>query len=115
MTDTNNAQMTPQQQAAMDQIREKVLEYLGIQYAPKEKQDEVLAKLGETSVQKILIALLERLDSAGQIEYDALLERGASPEEMDAFLRERVPDYEEVVKKTMDDLMERLVSAGNAA
>lgn len=108
-------QISTSQQALLDEIREKVMVYLKIEHAPKEKQDEVLAQLGETAFQKVLLALLERLDEAGQTEYEALLDREASPEETDAFLHAHIADYEEVVRRTMDELMQRLVTSGDEA
>lgn len=97
------------------EIRGKILEYLGIQYAPQEKQDEVLAKIGEVALQKILIATLEKLNEEEQKEYDALLGQKASPEELEAYIKEHVPDYEETTRKIVDGLMKDLAAAGNRA
>lgn len=98
-----------------EEMREKVLEYLGIQYAPKEKQDEVLAKIGEVAFQKMIMAVLSRFDEETQKQYNVLLDSDPQPEQIEAFFKEHVPDYAQVSQGAVDTLMKDLIAAGDNA
>ena len=89
-------------------VRAKILEYLEIEKAPVEQQDEIIAKIGEVAFKEILLATLERLNEDQQKEYDQLLEDEAEPEVIETFLKEAIPDYEEMVEQKIDELMKSL-------
>lgn len=100
---------TMQQQLPMTEgVRAKILEYLEIENAPVEKQDEIISKIGEVAFKEILLTTLERLNEEQQKEYDQLLEEEAEPEVVEVFLKEAIPDYEKMVEQKIDDLMKSL-------
>lgn len=100
---------TQQFSAVPENIREQIVAQLGIQNAPKEKQDEVFAKIGEVAFQKLLLAVLDRLGEKEQEAFGDLLERQASPEEVQKFLQEHIADYEEMCGNIVKELMASLM------
>jgi|GEM_PF-4506038 len=104
--------MTNQTFPITEGVRIKMLEHLGIEKAPEEKQNEIIAKIGEVAFKEILLATLERLNEEQQKEYDTLLEQEASPDVIETFLKEAIPEYEEMVQEIINGLMKELQEAG---
>ncbi len=94
-------------------LKKKILEHLGIETIPQEMQNEIIAKFGEVVFKEILLQTLERFDESQQKEYEQMLERNASPEEMETFLKQEIPDYEQLVFSVIDSLMKDLKNASN--
>lgn len=103
--------MTEEHTIANKEAQEKVLKTLGIENAPQEKQEEILAKIGEVALKETLLATLERLDEDQKNTYNELLEKNASPNEVEGFLKEAIPDYEEMVQRVISALMNDLQKA----
>lgn len=103
--------MTEEHTITNKEAQEKVLKTLGIENAPQEKQEEILTKIGEVALKETLLATLERLDEDQKKTYDELLEKNANPDEVEAFLKEAIPDYEEMVQSVINTLMSDLQKA----
>jgi len=106
----------PKQALPLDEgARKKILEYLGIEKVEQEKQDEMIAKIGEVAFKQLFLETMERLDEKQQKAFAKLLEKEASSEDMDAFLREAIPDYDAMAQKVIAELMEDLRTAGDSS
>ncbi|NCU41761.1 MAG: hypothetical protein EOM19_03495 [Candidatus Moranbacteria bacterium] len=105
--------MTEENTPLSEGLKKKILQHLGIEKIPQEMQDEIIAKFGEVVFKEILLQTLERLDEDQQKEYERMLERNASPEEMEVFLKERIPDYEQLIFSVIDSLMKDIKDASN--
>jgi hypothetical protein len=105
-------QLTTQTFPLDEETKKKIIEYLGIEKVEQEKQDEMIAKIGEVAFKQLFLETMDRLDEKKQEEFAKLLEREASSEEVNTFLLEAIPDYTEMTKKVIADLMENLKQAG---
>jgi hypothetical protein len=97
-----------QQLAQVDLIKE-----LGIDKLPRERQEELLAQMGEIVQQRILLRLLEELPEEDKDEFAALLEANQdNPEVVEMFLKEKVPNMDvlamEEIGKYKSEVMELL-------
>lgn len=89
---------------------EKIVSALDLNSLPLKQQEEVMSKLGELIFRGTLVRLYERMDEATRVEFSALLEREATPEEVDTFLKEKVPDSEAAAKEAVDELASDILS-----
>lgn len=91
-----------------EETRKNILVDLGIGEIPQEKQDEIITSLGELILKETFLATMDRLSDEQKQQYDELLSRQASSDEIEDFLKGALPDYEkmvtEIVQKTLDDL-----------
>lgn len=95
-----------------EESKKKILEYLGIEKVDEEKQNEMIAKIGELAFKQLFLETMDRLDEEKQQIFAELLEKEASSEEAEAFLRSAIPDYDQMAQKVVVDLMSDLKQAG---
>lgn len=81
----------------------KLIEDLGIGDLPQEKQNEIIIKMTEVLLKKIFIETMENLGEDGIDEYGKLMEKEASAEEVEVFLKERISNYDEMVQKVIEE------------
>jgi len=81
-----------------------ILKALDIAQLPPEAQEEILLDLGDLVFHGSILRLIERMDEKTKEDFDALLERNSSEEDVMAFLQERVPDADSAVQETIEDL-----------
>jgi hypothetical protein len=81
---------------------------------PKEKQEELVAKMGEAILKRIFLETMEKIGDAGVREYEALLDRNAGEQEIGAFFEAKIPGYdifmEDAVKKFKEDMLQGMVA-----
>jgi hypothetical protein len=87
-----------------------LLEVLGLEDLLPEEQEELLLDLNELIFKGAMVRLIERMDDATKADFDALMESEADEEEVEAFLMERVPDADEAVQETVDELKNDILS-----
>jgi hypothetical protein len=78
-------------------LKSNIIELLGLQDLPKEKQDDLIGKMSEVIQHRITDRLLERLPESAQPELDALIAKSASSEEFDGFLQKVIPEYNQIM------------------
>lgn len=81
-------------------IREEIIKELELGGLPPEAQDEIIAKFAENLLKKIAIAILDKLPSDKQSEFEALVNTGDTAQ-VYAFLQMQVPDAEGLMKAEM--------------
>ncbi|QQS60926.1 MAG: hypothetical protein IPN70_03480 [Candidatus Moraniibacteriota bacterium] len=91
-----------------EETKKDILRDLGVENIPQEKQEEILSGIGELLLKEIFLATIDRLSKEQQDEYEELLSKEVSPEEVENFLKNAIPDYEMVVATVTKDLMEDL-------
>jgi hypothetical protein len=81
---------------------------------PKEKQEELVAKMGEAMLKRIFLDTMEKIGDAGVREYEVLLDRQAGEQEIGAFFEAKIPGYdvfvEETVKKFKSEVLEGMAA-----
>lgn len=85
------------------QIQKSLLDEMGLTDLPPEKQEELLVKMTEVVLKRIFVETVEKLSPDDQDAYAKMIEEKAGPEEAEKFLMEKIPDYDEMVKKVVDD------------
>lgn len=87
-------------------LQQTIIEELGLAELSQEKQEELLVKIGEVVMKRIYLETMERLEKEDQEKLIDLMEK--NPEGVEVFLSEKIPDYEEFVKKTVDNFKTEL-------
>lgn len=91
-----------------EEAKKALIEEMGIAGMPEEQQNELLGKMTEVVIKRILLEVLEKLSEADQAAYEGMLVNNASPEEIDKFIQEKVPDYEKIVAKVVGEFKEEM-------
>lgn len=96
----------------LEQYRQEIIETFGLQDVATEKQDELIARMGEVFLKKLFLATLDKLGDHGSREYEELLKKEASLDEIEAFLEAKIPNYpvfvRGVVTEFKNDMDKRL-------
>lgn len=80
-------------------IARNILEELGLNRLPSEKQEEVLAQISHLIYQGVLIRALERMGEVSRREFEHLL--GSEPDDstIASFLERNVPDLDNLIEE----------------
>ena len=96
----------------MATIKENIIKELGLGELPEKDQAEILTKMTESVLKRIAVNVLEKLSDADRQEFEKLQE-SASPEEIDAFLKSKVADYEQMAQKTVVEFKDEIKESIN--
>jgi phage-related tail protein len=90
-------------------LQQSIIEKLGLQNLPKEKQEEILVKMTEVLLKKIYLETFEKLADPDREELAKMLDtEEAEPEKVEAYLRTKIEDYDGFVKKIVEDFTEEM-------
>lgn len=81
----------------MNPIQKNITNALEIDSLPPEEQQEIILRVGAIIYQNVLIRVMEILTDSEQDEFEKLLDTGAKPEEIFAFLKDKVKDFEKII------------------
>ncbi|OGI29218.1 MAG: hypothetical protein A2288_00405 [Candidatus Moranbacteria bacterium RIFOXYA12_FULL_44_15] len=90
------------------QLQQTLIDELGLSTLPPEKQEELLVKMTEVVLKRIFVETMEKLSEADQEEYSKMIDANAAPEEVEKFLTEKIANYDEMVKKVVEDFKNSL-------
>ena len=90
--------MTNQQEA------KKILDALDMSQLLPEEQEELLLDLGDLVFRGTMLRLIERMDEKTADAFSGLLDKDPSEEEVEAFLKQHVPDADEAVEETLAEI-----------
>lgn len=91
-----------------NQIKQTMADELGLSGLPEDKQEELLVKMTEVALKRIFIETIDKLSEQDQEAYAQMIDNKASPEEIETFLKEKIPNYDEMIKKIVDDFKEEM-------
>ncbi|MFA5925732.1 MAG: DUF5663 domain-containing protein [Parcubacteria group bacterium] len=94
-------------------LKKNLIDELGLGALPQEKQDELIAKMGEVITKKIYLETMENLSETDKEELVKMLDAEAESEKIEEFLKGKIENYEEIVKKIIDDFKEEIKEAAN--
>ena len=92
-----------------NQIQQTLIDELGLSDLPQEKKDQLMIKMTEVVLKRIFVETMEKLSEKDQEVYAQMVEKNASPEELEKFLMEKIADYDTMVKKIVDDFKEEML------
>lgn len=103
-TTTDNFQAGALQQLVKD---------LGIDSLAKEKQNELVIKMTEVLLKRIFMETMEKLGEQGREEYGKLTEGEVEPEQVEAFFKEKIGNYDEMIKKVVEEFKTEMMQTDN--
>ena len=75
---------------------------------PQDKKDQLLVKMTEVLLKKNFIDALSQLNEQDKDAYEKMIDRQASSEEIEKFLREKISDYDQLLDKVVADFKEKM-------
>lgn len=91
-----------------NQKLEKFIQELGMENLAPEKKEELINLMTETLLGKIFTEVVGQLEEADQAVYGQMLEEKKSEEEIEDFIKTKIPDYETLVEKIIEDFKEEM-------
>lgn len=92
-------------------LRAQLIYDLGLSELPEEKQEELIVKMMEVVLKRIFVETVIRLDKDGQEKYATMIEKNRTPEEIESFVREKIPKYDELVMQITKEFREEMVNS----
>lgn len=92
-----------------------LLKALDIESLAPEDQEALLLELGDLVYKGSLMRLVGMMDDRTKVDFDALLDSGATEDEVDDFLAERVPDSGKAVEDTIRELRDDILAVTGAS
>jgi len=83
-------------------LQQNIIQELGLQDLPEDTQAEILAQMGEVVLKRVLVNSLEQLSENDLKEFEKIQET-ATPEEIEEFFNSKIPGYEQMVTKIVED------------
>jgi hypothetical protein len=94
-----------------ESLKEDIIKTFDLEQVPEDQRDKLIGKISLTLIRRIFIETMEKLGDQGVADYEALMDRSASQEEIETFLESRIPGYtvfvEDVVTAFKAELLER--------
>ena len=94
--------------ASQQKISETLLDELGLTNLPQDKKDQLLIKMTEAILKRIFVETLEKLNEKDRETYEKMLDDGKEPEVVEAFLREKISNYDQMLDKVIADFKEMM-------
>jgi hypothetical protein len=96
-------------------IQKTIIDELGLSDLSQDKKDQLLIKMTEVILKRIFLETMEKLSESDQKAYENLVDENASPENLEAFLKEKISGYDEMVKKIIEDFKAEMSAEGGSA
>lgn len=95
---------------ALDQeaLKKEFIAEFHLEALSPEKQEELLAKMGESLLKRIFLDTMDKIGDDGILEYEKLLDTEATAEEVEAFLESRIPGYNTFVREIVENFKEEM-------
>lgn len=87
-----------------DKIKLEIMKDLGFDKLPEDKQDDILAKIGEIILKKIFIETIDKLDTESANEFRDMLKNGESAEKIEDFLNAKIENYDIIIEKIVEEV-----------
>lgn len=88
----------------------ELIDALGLDALEIAEQEDILLSLGDLIFKDTLVRLIERMDDEARDTFAALIDHGATEEEVSAFLEQNVPTADAVVKEAVDELADDILA-----
>lgn len=97
----------------MNPLLQKIGEEFGLSTLAPEKQEELLTRIGGIIYKAVLIRALDQMTESEQNEFESMLDQDKNPEELFAFLQEKVPTIEKIIKEESDAFKNEMTNVMN--
>lgn len=89
-------------------ILNQLADELGFGELDEARKTDIVTKMGEALLKRILLETFNRLGEAGTKEYDELIDREGAQEEITTFLKSRIPDYEDMIARIVLEFKDQM-------
>lgn len=96
------------QQANLQSGVDDLLKEMGADGMGREEKDSLVAKMTELLLKRIFIDTMEKLSVQDQKDFEEMIDKGSSQEEVAGFLRGKIADYDAMVQKIVVDFKEEM-------
>lgn len=103
--------MTEEHNVAQADALNQLIKDLGIDTLSQDKQNEIIIKMTEVLLKRIFLETMEKLGEDGRDEYGKMSEGEVQPEQIEAFFKERISDYEEMVLKIIEEFKAEMMAS----
>lgn len=98
----------------MDQkIKKTLLNDLGLADLPQDKKDRLIIKMTEALLKRMFVETMDKLNVEDQDAYGKMIDKGASPDEVEKFLRGKISDYDRLLEKVVTDFRSEMLKTAN--
>lgn len=87
-----------------------IVEALSLAELPDEEREQILLDVQELIFKGTMVRLVDRMDDATRADFTLLMERDATDEEVEEFLKTRVIDADGAVTEAMQDLTDDILA-----
>ncbi|MEI7890732.1 MAG: DUF5663 domain-containing protein [bacterium] len=102
-------EMTNVQSEALAQL----IKDLGIDTLEKDKQNELIIKMTEVLLKRIFLETMEKLGESGREEYEKMSEGEIEPEQIEAFFKDKISNYDEMVQQIIEEFRAEMMATNN--
>ena len=95
-------------------MQQNLIDELGLTDLSQDKKDQLLIKMTEVVLKRIFLETVEKLNEKDREEYAKMIEENASPEKLEEFLQAKIENYDEMVKKIVEEFKEEMSAQGAA-
>lgn len=85
------------------ELLSRLIEDLKINDLDESKRNEMVIKMTEVLLRRIFVETMDRLGSGGREEYAKMSEGEIEPGQIEAFFKEKIHDYDEMVEKIIEE------------
>ncbi|MDD5397142.1 MAG: DUF5663 domain-containing protein [Candidatus Moranbacteria bacterium] len=93
------------------QALSKLIKDLGIDTLAEDKQNELIIKMTEVLLKRIFLETMEKLGENGREEYEKMSEGEIEPEQIEAFFKEKISNYDEMVQQIIEEFRTEMMQA----
>ncbi len=105
--ETQNEEITSSQQQALSQL----VKDLGIDNLSQDKQNELIIKMTEVLLKRIFLETMEKLGEQGREEYEKMSEGDVQVEQVEAFFKEKINNYDEMIENIIEEFKSEMLGA----
>ena len=85
------------------QLRETLITTYHLETLSEDKQNEMIDRIAALIFQAVLIRVLPQMSEDKQTEFEQLMEKDTTPDEIMAFLAKEVPELPEILKEEAEN------------
>jgi len=91
----------------MNPIKNNIISSLNLDNLPEKEKEEIVLRIGSIIYQNVLMRVMEIMPDKDQDEFEKLLDNNAKPEEVFAFLKNSVRDFEKIVNEEAEKFKDK--------
>ena len=107
--ETINSSSNPQAAALAQLIKD-----LGIDTLSQEKQNNLIIKMTEVLLKRIFLETMEKLGEQGREEYEKITQEEVTPEQMEAFFKNNIKDYDKMVEGIIKEFKDEMIQSNSS-